>query len=367
MVPGASATMRPRDVMTQPADAAPASLRPEARRAMWRTIAKRILWLTALGVALYLVGPQLLAVFATAPRLADVAWWWFPVMLVTIFLSFASAWALTRIAVPSLSWLAAATSQLASNAASRVFPGGPMVGGALYFRMLAGAGIKPGEAGAALAAYSLISYLVLFLLPAVAALFAAFAAPVPEGLVPVAVAGLVLAVLIFVATALAVRFDGPLRLATRVADRALRRLGRFVRREWSAHPEAVLAQRDAIVEAIGPHWVKALGASTANWMFDYLTLVAALYAVGARPRMSLVLLAFASAAVLGMIPLTPGGLGFVEAGLAALLTIAGVRAGDALVATLAYRLFQFWLPIPAGGIAYLVHRHHYTIPNEAPV
>ncbi len=346
-----------------PPDAEPAA---PSRRVMWMTVAKRMLFLLVLGVALYLIGPQVVRVFASAPRLADVAWWWFPVMLVAITLSFASAWALARIAVPKLSWLAAATAQLASNAASRVFPGGPMVGGALYFRMLAGAGIKQGEAAAALAAYSLISYLVLFALPAVAALFAAFAAPVPEGLVPVAVASLVLAVLIFVGATLAVRFDGPLRLASQAADWALRRLGRLIGREWSAHPEAVLVQRDAIVEAIGPHWVKALGAATANWIFDYLTLVAALYAVGARPRLSLVLLAFASAAVLGMIPITPGGLGFVEAGLATLLTIAGVRAGDALVATLAYRLFQFWMPIPAGGIAYLVHRRRYTIPERAP-
>ncbi len=336
------------------------------RRAMWMTVAKRLSFLLVLGTALYLIGPQVVRVFASAPRLADVAWWWFPVMLLSISLSFASAWALARIAVPTLSWLAAATAQLASNAASRVFPGGPMVGGALYFRMLAGAGVKQGEAAAALAAYSLISYLVLFLLPAVAAVFAALAAPVPEGLVPVAVAGFVLAILVFLATALAVRFDAPLRLGAQLTDIMLHWVGRLVRRDWHAHPSAVLAQRDAIVEAIGPHWVKALGAATANWIFDYLTLVAALYAVGARPRLSLVLLAFASAAVLGMIPLTPGGLGFVEAGLAALLTIAGVPGGDALVATLAYRLFQFWLPIPAGGIAYLVHRHHYTIPERAP-
>jgi uncharacterized membrane protein YbhN (UPF0104 family) len=29
------------------------------------------------------------------------------------------------------------------------------------------------------------------------------------------------------------------------------------------------------------------------------------------------------------------------------------------VATLAYRLVSFWLPIPAGGIAYLMFRHRY--------
>ena len=56
-----------------------------------------------------------------------------------------------------------------------------------------------------------------------------------------------------------------------------------------------------------------------NWLFDYLALLAALTAVGSRPRPSLVLLAYVAAALLGMIPITPGGLGFVEAGLAATL------------------------------------------------
>ncbi len=334
-------------------------------RVPWRAILKRLLMLLVAAAILNAVGPRVLDVFASAPRLADVAWWWFAVMLVLELGSFAALWALAKIAVPRLPWLAAATAQLTSHAASRVFPGGPMVGGAFYFRMLAGAGIDPVGAAAALAANSLISYLVLFALPAAAAVIAAFAAPVPAGLLPVAVAGLVLFVGLFIAGFLAVRFDAPLHLAARVVDVVFTRVGRLLGRDWGAHPEMVLQQRDEIVQAVGPRWHLALGAATANWILDYLSLVAALYAVGARPRLSLVLLAFASAAVLGMIPLTPGGLGFVEAGLATLLTFAGVGAGNALLATLAYRLVSFWLPIPLGGAAYLVYKRFFGMPAEA--
>ena len=60
-----------------------------------------------------------------------------------------------------------------------------------------------------------------------------------------------------------------------------------------------------------------------------------------------------------LIPFTPGGLGFVEAGLIGMLTLAGVSAGAAAVATLAYRLVAFWLPIPAGGVAWLLFRRRY--------
>jgi len=39
--------------------------------------------------------------------------------------------------------------------------------------------------------------------------------------------------------------------------------------------------------------------------------------------------------------------------------LAGASAHQAVVATLAYRLLTFWLPLPLGGIAYLLHRRRY--------
>ena len=39
-----------------------------------------------------------------------------------------------------------------------------------------------------------------------------------------------------------------------------------------------------------------------------------------------------------------------------MLTLSGIPGTDAALATLAYRLFQFWLPIPAGAVAYLLFR-----------
>src|SRR5581483_6591366 len=93
--------------------------------------------------------------------------------------------------------------------------------------------------------------------------------------------------------------------------------------------------------------------------FDYLALLAALRAVGANPQPSLVLLAYTAAEVLALVPVTPGGLGFVEAGLVGTLGLAAVPAADALAATLLYRIVAFWLPLPAGGVAYALFRRRY--------
>ena len=84
-----------------------------------------------------------------------------------------------------------------------------------------------------------------------------------------------------------------------------------------------------------------------------------LLAVGAHVNVVVVLLAYVAAAALAMIPFTPGGLGFVEAGLTGVLTLAGVSPDHAVVATLLYRLFSYWLPLPAGVVAsVLFSRRH---------
>jgi uncharacterized membrane protein YbhN (UPF0104 family) len=49
----------------------------------------------------------------------------------------------------------------------------------------------------------------------------------------------------------------------------------------------------------------------------------------------------------------------VEAGLSGMLVLAGVSAADALIATLGYRLASYWLPLPAGFVAYTLFRRRY--------
>ena len=88
--------------------------------------------------------------------------------------------------------------------------------------------------------------------------------------------------------------------------------------------ERLTAARDAVRTTLGEQWGQAILRSAGNVLFDYLALLAALVASGSRPTASLVLLAYVASVVLGMIPITPGGLGFVEAGLAAMLVLAGV-------------------------------------------
>jgi uncharacterized protein (TIRG00374 family) len=124
-------------------------------------------------------------------------------------------------------------------------------------------------------------------------------------------------------------------------------------------PERLLIQRDGIRSAVAAHPVVAALSALGKWGFDYLALICVLEGLAIHPAPALVLLAYAAASLLALIPLTPGGLGFVEAGLTGLLVLAGLSAGDAAAATLAYRLVSYWLPLPIGLIGYWLGRHRY--------
>ena len=311
----------------------------------------------ALGaLALYLFWPQLLDVLSSAPRLRTIRPGWFVVMVALEAISFACVWWLMRIALPRLSWFVAATSQLVSNAVSRVVPGGAAVGGATLYRMLSVSGVGPVQAGGALAATSILSTAALFAIPATALLMALLGAPIPESLEPVAAAGGVMFLLLLSLGAIGVLFDEPLRRLESVLNRAFSVVGRLVKKDLGVPPGRLTQERDRLVEVLGGKWRQAIGAAALNWAFDYLALVAALYGVGADPRLSLVLLAYAGAVVMSMIPITPGGLGFVEATLLALLVLSGISAQNASLAILAYRVVSLLFPLLMAVPAWLAYR-----------
>jgi uncharacterized protein (TIRG00374 family) len=157
-------------------------------------------------------------------------------------------------------------------------------------------------------------------------------------------------VLMAVAGAVGFAFDRPLELVGHGVDWVLRRIGRP--RQGPPLAEVLVRERDEIRRTLGGRFKMALTTAVGKSLFDYLALVATLYAVDASPDPALVLLAYVTGSLLGMIPITPGGLGFVEAGLTGMLVLAGVDPAAAAAATLAYRLVSFWLPLPAGGLAY---------------
>lgn len=325
-----------------------------------RTIALRASLLLLTAASLYLLMPSLLESFTSWRDLFELEPLWLVGALGFETVSFVAVWELQRIALGTRSWFAVGTSQLAGNALGRIVPGGMAASGALQYRMLARAGIPQGRVASALAATSALVFATLLALPLLALPAIVGGTPVDESLEQSVWLGAVVFVLMLAAGVVAFAFDRPLELVGQAIEWMLRRIGR--RKRVLALPARLVREREGIRAALGLRWKMALTAAVGKWLFDYLALVSALYAVGADAHPSLVLLAYVAGSLLGMVPLTPGGLGFVEAGLTGTLTLAGVDAGAAVVAILAYRLVSFWLPIPAGAAAYGLFRRRFSDP-----
>jgi uncharacterized protein (TIRG00374 family) len=317
----------------------------------------RALWFASAFVALHVLAPALIATFRAWPQLLRISPFWFPLVVGTEFASFACIWTLQKLALDAPDWFGVATSQLAGNAVSRLVPGGAAAGAAVQLRLLSRSGVDPASAGTALAATTLIDTAVLSALPLLALPAIAAGLQVPSDLARAALFGVIAFAFLFTIGWVLVTTERPLRLLGRSIDWIFDRL----KRPDADAPlsERLVQRRDQIMRIVERRWRIALLAAAGASLFDYLSLLCALTAVGARARPSLVLLAYVAAAFLAMIPITPGGLGFVEAGLTALLVVAGVSAAQSVIATLAYRLASYWLPMPAGLIATWLNRRHY--------
>jgi uncharacterized protein (TIRG00374 family) len=280
------------------------------------------------GVSIYLVLPCLLAVFGSWGVLSHLDWPFAVLVLACEAASFVCLWELDRIALRMEDRFPVAAAQLRSQAVT-AFGASTML-----------------QIGTALA-------LPVLALPAILG-----GAPINHSLVTAAYLGAAVLVLLIVAAAILFTTDAPLELAGRALQWLLNKTVRR-RRPVTGLPQELLADRDFIRATIGAHWRRAALAAAGNTVFDYLALLAALRAVGADPQPSLVLLAYTAAELLALLPFTPGGLGFVEAGLVGMLRLAGVPGQDAFAATLLYRIVSFWLPLPAGGVAYLLFHRRY--------
>jgi hypothetical protein len=333
----------------------------QARPPTWKTVVKRALAIAVAGAALYLVLPKLIAVLGAWPRLSTLNPAWFTACLAAELVSFACNFALQRLALRTKDWFPVVTAGLAGNAVTNSLPGGDAAGAAVQFRMLTTAGFDTDTAVGGLTTFSLLEVGGLLALPILALPAILAGVPVSRGLVHTALLGIAAFVLYAIFGVIVLRADWPLARLGRVAQSLWNRITRG-RRPVTGLDKRLLAERDTIRAVLGKNWRQAALLTTGRLGFDYACLLAALRATGASPQPSLVLLAYAAAGIIALFPLTPGGLGIVEASLSGLLILAGVRAGYAVLAILAYRIASYWLPLLAGPPAYLLFRHRYGRP-----
>jgi len=238
--------------------------------------------------------------------------------------------------------------QMSTKAVTNLVPGGSAAGNTLGFRLMTAAGLDPAHSGFALATVGLGSAVVLNLLLWFALIFSI---PI-RGFNPAYVSAAIVGVILLAA------FGGLILLLMRGeqrAERVIRAVARkapFVEEDAAARVVHQIAVR--LQELAGnPRLVgRTIGWAVLNWTLDCASLGVFIKAFGGSVNPIDLLVAFCLANVLAAIPLTPGGLGVVEAVLTSTLVGFGLDRGTAAISVITYRLAAFWLPIPIGALAY---------------
>lgn len=305
---------------------------PEDLTRLERVRPRTVVTIVALIIAGYLLIGQLGSVdLVTVFR--EAHWEWLPlVLLFSVLTYFAAALALIGYVQERLSYLRTVLAQVAAAFAGFVTP--PAVGGlAVNIRYLQKAGLSTPAAATSVGAsqaVNAVSHIGLLLL--VAALTGASAqhsVAVPGWLL-IALGALAFVFLILLAIPITRRW-----VAAQVLPPVREAIPRLL--------DLVTNPRKLAEGLVG---ILLLNAANTGALW------CATRAFGGTVDILAVALVYLGGSAIGSIAPTPGGLGAVELALSTGLTAAGMPTASAVSAVLLFRLGTFWLPVPAGWLAF---------------
>lgn len=238
--------------------------------------------------------------------------------------------------------------QMSTRALSSIVPGGSAASSALGYRLMTLSGVAGPDAGFALATVGLGSAVVLNLI-----LWLGLIVSIPIRGVNPLYGSAALAGVIVMGLAAALVFG--LMEGQGRAERMIRWIARQLR--FDEHKAANVVHRVAerLDQLISDKQLLARVAFWAalNWLFDAAALWVFLRAFNVTLSIDALIIAFGIANVMAAIPITPGGLGYVDASYVIMLVGFGVQRRAATLGVAAYRFAQFFFPILLGGLLYL--------------
>lgn len=315
---------------------------------MWRAVLAIVLVL----VVWFILLPQFAQVRPALSSLSHIS---SPLLLLGLLLELASIASYSLLSRATLnpssrpSYFTILRIDAATEGVNNALPGGGPTSTALKFRLLTVAGAQPANAVTGTTVEISTSVLTLGGMFGIAI---ASVASAIHGNLAYVVAGIVVggvAVLVVIGAI----------LLGETRDRTLATVERIVR------PIPFISE-SAVVEFVGllsdqlheyrssrRRLIVAITWAAANWLLDAAALWVLIMAFGFTVDPRRLLVAYGLACLVGLLPITPGGLGIIEGVLIPALVGFGTPQGIALLGVLSWRLVQYWMPMPLAAAAYL--------------
>jgi uncharacterized protein (TIRG00374 family) len=262
-------------------------------------------------------------------------------------------------ALPGLGYGPGFVVRQTSFAISNAVPAGGAVGLGLQYGMLDSYGFGAGAAAGAIAIVSVFNSFATLVMPVVGAL-ALLASGVVEGTYLLLAAVGILAIGVAVAAfTVVLRSQRGARTVGRWADRLVDPLARRLAHGRSLDLTGKLLDfRSSVVDVLQARWVQVTLSTLLLQLTSWAILVLALRGLQAgagdvEVTWNEALAAFSFARVASFVPITPGGLGTVDAALTALLTDYGATSSQALAADLVWRAATYLPQVLLGVLTFL--------------
>lgn len=269
-------------------------------------------------------------------------------------------WFVLTAALPGLRFREAAIVNQASTAISNTLPAGGALGVGVTATMLTSWGFRLPAIGLQAIVSGIWNNFVKLGTPVLALALLALEGGVTISRITAAAIGIALLVSAITVFALVLRSDQLARAVGRRLGTGINLLRRMVRRDpVEGFDDQASAFRSETIDLLANRWIRLTLATLVSHGSLYLVLLIALRHVGVgQETLSwiTVLAAFSFVRLISALPITPGGVGVVELGYAAVLTIGlgDSVSAQVVAAILVFRAITYLLPIPLGAVAYLV-------------
>ncbi len=273
-------------------------------------------------------------------------------------------WFVMVAVLPGLRYREAAVVNQASTAVSNTLPAGGAIGVGVTYAMYTSWGFTASEIALSALVSGVWNNFVKLGMPIIAVGLLAIAGGASAAELTAAAVGFVTLVLSITLFALVLHSE---RLAAAVGRRVGATLSRV--RVWvGGKPlgdlgEAALAFRRRTIGLLHDRWLRLSVVSIISHGSLFIVLLVTLRHVGVSEQaLSWVeaLVAFSIVRLVSALPVTPGGVGVVEAGLALALRLAtdGQFDAEIVAAVLVFRAITYFMPIPLGASAYVLWRRN---------
>jgi len=348
------------------------------RKRLWRAVQVVVSLILVVGIFAFAI-PKLAAYSAVWRSITSMTWLEITTLVVAMIFNLVTYWWQNMASIPGLGFWQAAVNNQTSTSVADTIPGGGYIAVAVSYEMYRSWGFSNSTIALSVAVTGIWNIFMKLGMPVIALALLAITGKASAALVAASLIGVAVLAAAVVVFALVL---WKRELARRIGDalgRGVSAIRKLVRKPPVKDAgEAAVRFRHETIELVARRWPALTITTVVSHLALYLVLLLALRDVGVSEKevsWAQVLGVFAFGRLLTALPLTPGGLGFVELSYIGGLILAGRDHADVPVAVfhaqvaaavLVFRTLTFGIQIPLGGFTYLVWRANKSWRKAAP-